>query len=284
MDAAQSCPRCGRQTSELIPVDTGMKLALQQAGDSESAKSVCPICYNELAGAVSRGAQLRLEAKAKERNRQMLWKSRVNLVKKARQLMAEKAFSDAAVHYEKYLRVLEMSYELKKGQLTPDVFGKTKRSKEITVVASTYWDLFRIYDTTTSYRDRMRDAANKLAAFLPFSPIFPDVVRRAQEFLRGAKNPDIVKEFLKKVNANNPRCFIATAVYPYPYCPEIIALRKFRDQFLLTNAVGRKFVLYYYKFSPALAIKLQQMHYTKKVIRTALNLFVKIALKKFKES
>jgi subtilisin family serine protease len=48
-------------------------------------------------------------------------------------------------------------------------------------------------------------------------------------------------------------CFIATAAYGSPLHPRVMALRHFRDRFLLTNVPGRLFVKTYYAVSPSLA-------------------------------
>lgn len=48
-------------------------------------------------------------------------------------------------------------------------------------------------------------------------------------------------------------CFIATAVYEDYNHPQVIVLRKFRDSYLLTNDLGKKFVTFYYKYSPGFA-------------------------------
>jgi hypothetical protein len=48
-------------------------------------------------------------------------------------------------------------------------------------------------------------------------------------------------------------CFIATAAYGSYLHPKVMALRAFRDNYLMTNIPGRAFVSLYYRLSPPLA-------------------------------
>jgi len=57
----------------------------------------------------------------------------------------------------------------------------------------------------------------------------------------------VYKDFVK-----NP-CFIATAVYGDYYAPEVIALRRFRDESLNPYTAGRIFIKAYYRLSPPIA-------------------------------
>ncbi len=70
------------------------------------------------------------------------------LIKKARMCMSQKLYSEAAMSYEKYLKILDIVFDVKKGdRLKPEAFKDSARTTELTVVASVYWDLLRIYDT-----------------------------------------------------------------------------------------------------------------------------------------
>lgn len=52
---------------------------------------------------------------------------------------------------------------------------------------------------------------------------------------------------------DDKHCFVATAAYGSDMAPQVNLLRKFRNQFLIPNTLGRKFVKLYYQFSPPLA-------------------------------
>jgi hypothetical protein len=65
-------------------------------------------------------------------------------------------------------------------------------------------------------------------------------------------------------------CFIATAAYSTPMAEEIQVLREFRDEYLLTNPVGRILVGLYYKVSPPIAEFITEHPSLKPIVRAGL--------------
>lgn len=77
-------------------------------------------------------------------------------------------------------------------------------------------------------------------------------------------------------------CFIATATFGSQSAPEVEIFRKFRNQFLLTNFLGKVFVKVYYKISPPIANIISDNNYLKigtRILLSPLLLFAYLSLK-----
>lgn len=272
-----NCPRCSLQVIDLHIVDANLLQKLSELGESVPSQ-VCMSCLTELRRTASSnsGGVLMAQEKAKEQHRLQLWKSRVSLVKNGRQLMGQKMYSEAAVAYEKYLKILEIVFAVEKGQsLTPENFKDSARTEELTIVTSVYWDLLRIYDTSDKYGERQQIAAKQLALFVKFTPIFPDIIKRAESFAKQAKHPGVIKNFLKLASNERPRCFIATSAFESPLAIEVQILRSYRDHSLKKLAWGRYFIKKYYRLSPYIAEFLDKNSVLKPLVRALLRLLIK---------
>ena len=71
------------------------------------------------------------------------------------------------------------------------------------------------------------------------------------------------------VEAPTP-CFIATAAYGTPLHEDIDVLRDFRDEYLMTNPLGRTFVEIYYATSPPIADALRENEGLRTIVREGL--------------
>lgn len=268
------CPRCGAPVDSLQTLDPEVQEQLQKRSGESIPEQICMNCYRELAagevpmtGGRRAGSALLAAEKAREQKKLMLWKSRVALIKRARAMMSERAFAEAAVSYEKYLKVIELVYDAKPGELTPEAFKESARTQELTVVASVYWDLMRIYDTSDKYSERQALAAKKLTQFLRFTPIYPDIIGRAESFVKSARNPALFKAFIKNASETKGRCFIATAAFENAHAKEVLVLRSWRDSTLRSSWSGWLFIAIYQKVSPPIAAALDRCPPVKPLVR-----------------
>lgn len=70
-------------------------------------------------------------------------------------------------------------------------------------------------------------------------------------------------------------CYIATMAYGDYDHPQVMELRKFRDEFLNKSALGRSFIRFYYKYSPGLVERLKDKPKTNNIIRKLLDQLIK---------
>ena len=90
----------------------------------------------------------------------------------------------------------------------------------------------------------------------------------------GGDSPPLPMGSFDSPSAAGGGCFIATVAYGSYLEPEVMHLRNFRDNFLLTNAVGRYFVKQYYAYSPPIADFIAKHDSLKSVVRIGLVPFV----------
>lgn len=75
-------------------------------------------------------------------------------------------------------------------------------------------------------------------------------------------------------------CFVATAVYCNADCPQVNALREFRDEVLLNLTAGRLFIRIYYCIGPYLAERIVRWPTGRAIVRQVLEVFISMFLRR----
>jgi len=75
----------------------------------------------------------------------------------------------------------------------------------------------------------------------------------------------------KSDSVGSEGCYIATMVYNDYNHPQVIKLRRFRDNFLLNNSIGVFFVKLYYKYSPYFVKRMKDYRLINSILRKILN-------------
>lgn len=95
----------------------------------------------------------------------------------------------------------------------------------------------------------------------------------------GGDAPDDMEDILEAIKDKVSPCYIATMAYGNIEHPQVIELRRFRDEKLQTTLLGKAFIRFYYKFSPILVEKLKNKRFIHKIIRGTLDAFIKMLSK-----
>jgi len=271
------CPGCSLNVPEIYSVQLDLRERIRKLDPGfELSDQLCKSCINDLRKkAFSTGGKLMAQDRAASERKRRLWQSRIPLIKKGHSLMANKLYTEAAVSYEKYIKVLELAFDCKPGLLTPESLKESAKTAELTVIVGVYWDLLRIYDSNDKYSDRQKHVAIQLSKFINYTPIYPDIMKKALIFVGQARHPEIVKTFIAQAKKKRTRCFVATSAFEAPAAVEVLFLRIYRDQTLKQTFLGRKFILFYYKISPSIASFLDHQLWLKPVVRALLRLVIK---------
>lgn len=84
-------------------------------------------------------------------------------------------------------------------------------------------------------------------------------------------------EITKSSNSSNSGgCYVATMVFGSYEHPQVLKLRKFRDETLAENIAGRLFISFYYFISPKFVKLLANQNNVNALIRAVLNQFIKL--------
>jgi hypothetical protein len=273
---SEKCPRCHKETQSLVAVDSGFRSRINLAGNAQTIPDrICGSCYQELGSTISQTGMFSAKERMRESVKISLWKSRITLLRKARNLMKKKVYGEAALAYEKYIKILENIFEAKLEDLSPEKFKEKAATKELTVACSVFWDLIRIYDANDKYKQKQLIVAQKLGQFAPYTPMLVEMIKQAEAFKRRSRNADVIGKLLRQMANRRTRCFIATSAFNYNIeATEVVYLQNWRDDFLLKSFVGFYFVKLYYLISPILARALDQLSILKPLVRWVLRLLI----------
>lgn len=264
-----TCQGCGKNDPNLTRLDSGLRLTLTKAGKEDIPNAVCANCLKDLRKSASHGAQQLAQQELQHKHAGKLWKSRTQLVKQGHYCLQRGDYSEAAILYEKYLKLLCLVVKVKdRKELEPKQFNH--HPKEITVISSVLWDLMLIYDANPQFYPKQLETSQLLAEFLRFTPVYNNIIRKAEVEARKAKNQAAFRQLLKLCDAQSSRCFIANEAFGSRVDPTVMTLCQFRDEILRESKNGRKFIAFYYKTSPALAAKLRQFPVLKTLTRALL--------------
>ena len=93
--------------------------------------------------------------------------------------------------------------------------------------------------------------------------------------VRAAQAKSTAKKVGSTISSASDGCYIATMAYGDFDHPQVLELRKFRDDFLSKTKLGRSFIRLYYQYSPSLVERLKNKQGINLIIRKGLDQFIK---------
>lgn len=122
----------------------------------------------------------------------------------------------------------------------------------------------------------------KLSEFEEYRTLFLNMKQMIEDEVYSRNAPNILStmnEINKMESEALKGCYIATCVYGSYDCPQVMVLRRFRDDTLEKYALGRAFIKLYYKVSPGLVDRFGKNEKIKNAVKSVLEKFV-LKLKK----
>ena len=139
---------------------------------------------------------------------------------------------------------------------------------------------YRVYYGTSSYYySNVIDVGNRtdctITGLLPGVTYYISATaysqhRRREQLFRRDRIHGTRGELPLSGSGGGGGCFIATAAFGSYLAPEVMTLREFRDQCLLTSDYGRAFVDWYYRVSPSVAAFIAEDETLKGAVRWGL--------------
>mgnify|MGYP001032213558 FL=1 len=93
--------------------------------------------------------------------------------------------------------------------------------------------------------------------------------------VRAAQAKSTAKKVSSTISSASDGCYIATMAYGDYDHPQVLELRKFRDDFLSRTILGRSLIKFYYTYSPGLVKVLTGKEHINSIIRRGLDQFIK---------
>lgn len=111
---------------------------------------------------------------------------------------------------------------------------------------------FHVVYSQIGFAQRMLDSPVEFAQYCELAKKYLEEIADAEGAER-VSNYDIESFFKNVVGKKKGGCFIASAAFDSPFAPEVVALRKFRNDVISQTVPGRVFIRLYYFASPCIA-------------------------------
>lgn len=183
-----------------------------------------------------------------------LYRTRLTHLKRAQLLVRDDRMALAVESYTKYLGILALYFDTTEDRLTPTLFDPEKDVTELLLISHAYWDLAKAFDRSPNLQ---RDCFRCLEQFIKFSIGFKyqhvnaQIMRKFNN-KKQAHNPKAFEAAYHKIQISSKKCYIASSCFG-ENDTNTETLRHFKLK-IAPYSLGKDFIDFYYRFSPALVL------------------------------
>jgi hypothetical protein len=203
---------------------------------------------------------------------------RISIARDGKQFSERKDYAAAIAQYRRFLAITARAQNVEVPELRPDQFDKHQQAGESLLISSILLDMIKILDkldTPTAKEERAM--CHKLFIRFTVGQVFQNFSAESlRKFIIYRKTVRHKTEFWNTYDAIRVKrfCAVATWAFESSQAVEVVRLRRFRDRHLLSNAAGRWFVRFYYRYGSDLADFLDHIPGARPTVRSALRYFL----------
>lgn len=202
---------------------------------------------------------------------------RISIARDGKQFSERKDYAAAIAQYRRFLAITARAQNVEISELRPELFDKSQQTGESLLISSILLDVIKILDKLDNENAKdERIMCQKLFVRFTVGQSFQNFAAESlRKFIVYRKTVRHKTEFWNMYNAVRVKrfCAVATWAFDNSQAPEVLRLRRFRDQYLLPNAAGRWFVSVYYRYGSDVADALDQIPGAKPLVRSTLKFF-----------
>jgi hypothetical protein len=202
---------------------------------------------------------------------------RISIAREGRAFMERKQYPSAMNAYRKFLSITARNFNCEIKDLSPTQFEEKNRISESLITSSIFFDLLKMLDKLDSAGAREdRQLYHKLflrfTKGMPFQHFAAENIRKHLVYSNSIVNKP---EFWVTYRAIVGRqfCLVATWAFDSDSAPEVVRLRRFRDEVLWPNPAGRAFTRWYYRNGPAVTEVIARVPGARALVRGVIRLF-----------
>ena len=197
-----------------------------------------------------------------------LFRTRLSHLKRAQMLVRDDRMSLAVDSYTKYLGVLALYFDTTEDRLTPTLFDPVKDMTELLLISHAYWDLAKAFDRSPNlHKDCFRclDQYVKFSIGFKYQHVNAQIIRK---FInkKQAHNPKAFLAAYQRIQISSKKCYVATSCFGEEDS-RTQTLRMFKLK-IAPYSLGMDFIDFYYQISPRLIQKLNSHPIVKWVSET----------------